>query len=339
MEKTDVEERVQAIKSAFESRIQPQEGLSYRLDLQIGSEMHSALPYHHTLSLPLRPCGYGYFIAGPNHFTSRKALAGQGLYQIFITYSGNGRFIIEGKEYIVGPNTLFMLKCDSNHEYKSLNGIWEHEWVNFKGLSCQAYYELINPSGPMVYDLGSNHEIPSLFHEVSKALEKTDMVSYVHASTRIIQLLDAVYTHIMEQKRINMADRRGNVERSVKYIEDHYMDKITLDDLARIAYLSKYYYTRAFNKYVGMSPYEYLNAVRISKAMNLLIVTDLSVDEVGWKTGFQGSRNLIRQFKKNLGITPREYRKDTSAWWRSKFIDLSINPGMKEMLEEHQNEE
>lgn len=314
-----VEARAAAVKAAFEKKIDPEEGLSYRLDLQIGSEMRSMLPNYRAYAMPVHPQGYGYFIAGPRHFTCRSGNAGQGLYQVFITYSGHGRFLIGDQEYIVGPNTLFMLKCGTAHRYESMGGVWVHEWVNYSGTCVQTYYDLICPKGPMVYDLGNNREIPLRMREVRSAMEKQDMLSYVHAGTQVIRLLDAVYSFVMEQQWLNLQDRRGNVERSIQYIDEHYMEKISLDDLAGIAYLSKYYYTRAFDKIVGMTPYEYLNTVRISKATNLLILTGMSVDEIGWQVGFQGSRNLIRQFKKTMGITPGEYRKSAAMWNAKSF--------------------
>lgn len=314
-----VEARAAAVKAAFKKKIDPEEGLSYRLDLQIGSEMRSMLPNYRAYAMPVHPRGYGYFIAGPRHFTCRSGNAGQGLYQVFITYSGHGRFLIGDQEYVVGPNTLFMLKCGTAHRYESMGGVWVHEWVNYSGTCVQTYYDLICPKGPMVYDLGNNREIPLRMREVRSAMEKQDMLSYVHAGTQVIRLLDAAYSFVMEQQRLNLQDRRGNVERSIQYIDEHYMEKISLDDLAGIAYLSKYYYTRAFDKIVGMTPYEYLNTVRISKAMNLLIFTGMSVDEIGWQVGFQGSRNLIRQFKKTMGITPGEYRKSAAMWNAKSF--------------------
>lgn len=326
-------------KAGFDPKIDYEPGLTYRLDLQVGSEMIATLPNHRSQKLPICPHGYGYFVAGPEHFTTHDGTAGIGLYQVFITYRGTGRFIVDGKEFIAKPNTLFLLKCEKNHRYESVDGIWEHEWINFTGMCAQVYYDLINPEGETVYDLGESHTILTLLREASSAMARQDIVSYVHTSTCIIQLLDAIYELTVEHQRIQMADRRGNVERSVRYIEEHYMEKISLDQLAQVAYLSKYYYTRAFYKYVGLTPYEYLNAVRISKAMNLLIDTNLSVDEIGWKVGFQGSRNMIRQFKKAMGITPGEYRRDTSAWWSKEFAQSAINPEMKEALKEKKENE
>lgn len=146
-------------------------------------------------------------------------------------------------------------------------------------------------------------------HEVGNGILEQDMPGFVHSCTKIICLLDAIYGFVVAQKRMLMADLRGNVMRSAKYIDTHYMEKLSIVQLAQVAFLSKYHYLRAFKKYIGMTPYGYLCAVRISRAQNLLITTGLSVDDIGWQVGFSGSKNLIRQFKQSNGVTPGEYRK------------------------------
>ena len=91
------------------------------------------------------------------------------------------------------------------------------------------------------------------------------------------------------------------------------MDRLNLETLSQAAYLSKYYYAHAFKQYMGMTAYEYVNSVRLSHAKSLLVTTSHSVEDIGWLTGFNGSKNFIRQFRQTLGITPGEYRKYPGA--------------------------
>ena len=104
-----------------------------------------------------------------------------------------------------------------------------------------------------------------------------------------------------------------NVLATIQYIDEHYMEDITLDQLAEMAFLSKFYYTRIFTSQKGMTPYKYLTNVRLNHARSLMLSTSLSIDKIGWQVGYGGSRNLIRAFKQATGVTPDKYRRTLGA--------------------------
>lgn len=286
-------------------------GLTYNLDLQEGSKMAAPTPTLQARRLPVYPCSYGYFFAGNEHFTFRNQY--RCLYQIFITYHGEGHFIVDDREFIARPDTVILLDLGMPHRYESLNGIWEHEWVNFSGAACQIYYDLINPNGVAVYSLGGDCEVRTILREIGNGIMNQDMMGFMRTGTNIIRLLNAMYDLVMHQQRLNILDQYGNILRSVDYINAHYMERLNLEKLAQAAYLSKYHYNRAFKKYLGMTPFEYLNSVRISHAKPLLLTTRMSVEEISWQVGCFGSKNLIRLFKKTTNMTPNEFRKYAGA--------------------------
>lgn len=286
--------------------IAPHNGISFQLDLQEGSVLHTAMPFRLARQLPVAPVSYGHFIAGPGHFTQRTQ--SQNLYQIFITRSGSGRFIVDDREFLAQPGSIALLDCSCPSRYEALADGWDHEWVNFSGPSCGVYYDLINPDGFSVHPLEDNHALPALMHEIRDALSRQDPLETVHVSTLIIRMLDAHYRLVLNQQRT--FEPGGNIPRTVRYIDEHYDLPLTLDQLAQTAYLSKFYFLRAFRKSMGMTPMDYLSAVRVHHAQNLLLTTGLTVEEIALRTGYSGSKNLIRQFSQIVGMTPGEYRKN-----------------------------
>lgn len=84
------------------------------------------------------------------------------------------------------------------------------------------------------------------------------------------------------------------------------MDSITLDDLSKLAGLSKYYLLRSFTKQKGISPYSYLETIRIGKAKKLLEQGVLPVD-AALQTGFSDQSHFSNFFKKFIGLTPKQY--------------------------------
>ncbi len=93
------------------------------------------------------------------------------------------------------------------------------------------------------------------------------------------------------------------------YINEHFAENLTLEDVASLAGFSKYHFTRLFKQYSDTSFYKYLNQKRIAHAKNLLINKDLSVIEVALQSGFSTPSSFLRMFKLVTGFTPTEFRK------------------------------
>ncbi len=93
------------------------------------------------------------------------------------------------------------------------------------------------------------------------------------------------------------------------YINEHFAENLTLEDVASLAGFSKYHFTRLFRQYADTSFYKYLNQKRIAHAKNLLINQNLSVIEVALQSGFSNPSSFLRMFKLSTGCTPTEFRK------------------------------
>jgi len=90
------------------------------------------------------------------------------------------------------------------------------------------------------------------------------------------------------------------------FLEKNYMKRVTLDDLSNLTGLSKYYLLRSFTKQKGITPYSYLETIRIDKAKKLLEQGELPID-VALQTGFTDQSHFSNFFKKFIGLTPKQY--------------------------------
>jgi xylan 1,4-beta-xylosidase len=98
------------------------------------------------------------------------------------------------------------------------------------------------------------------------------------------------------------------LRRIIEYIQQHYMERITLKDLADEAYLSSYYFSHFFKEKIGISFQEYLNYVRLQNAATLLSQTEKRITDIALDCGFSGIKTFNRIFKDHFGISPREHR-------------------------------
>ena len=148
-------------------------------------------------------------------------------------------------------------------------------------------------------------------HDIGVLAAETGEIKYVMTGNAIMRLLDEFLAFSMEFAQQKMLpQKKDNIEKIKRYLDEHYMDEITLDELAEMAYLSKYHFTRTFTSYAGASPYQYLISLRLNHARHLLLLTNAPIEEISFRTGFKNSKNFIRAFKQATGTTPEKYRQE-----------------------------
>lgn len=97
----------------------------------------------------------------------------------------------------------------------------------------------------------------------------------------------------------------------VKYIEEHYQEDLHIEDLVKLSYMSETHFRRKFNEYMNITPADYINLLRVKKACELMRTSDCSISSAGIQAGFQTDSAFIRNFRKFVGVTPREWRKES----------------------------
>jgi AraC-like DNA-binding protein len=105
-------------------------------------------------------------------------------------------------------------------------------------------------------------------------------------------------------------DEKGNKRMTdvYNYIRENYFKPISLENVAKVAKMSPFSFSRYFKKNCGACFVEYLNRVRTNKACYLLRETDYQVQDIAMECGFGSISNFNKQFRKTEGLSPRDYR-------------------------------
>jgi AraC family transcriptional regulator len=90
----------------------------------------------------------------------------------------------------------------------------------------------------------------------------------------------------------------------VSYVEEHLQDDISLDEMARIARLSPFHFSRCFKAMTGTSPHQYVIERRVERAREMLTKSNLSLSQIAVECGFSDQSHLTRHMKRLLGLTP-----------------------------------
>ena len=110
-----------------------------------------------------------------------------------------------------------------------------------------------------------------------------------------------------------LTDKETRISKTIpkilEYVEENYEKKLTLDEVAKIGYYNRKYFCTLFRENVGKTFSEYLTELRVQKAMDILLSSDIAVDDVCYKVGFSDKKTYYKQFKAITGTTPAKFRK------------------------------
>ncbi len=136
---------------------------------------------------------------------------------------------------------------------------------------------------------------------------------YIFTATALFMQLTSFLARCYDGEQTPESRDLLRIGAAIGYLEDHYADPISVEQLTRIAGMSESSLLRAFKQATGRSPTHYLLALRLRRARHLLRNTNLNITEIAFQTGFNDSNYFARQFRKGIGVSPREYRMQGSS--------------------------
>lgn len=139
---------------------------------------------------------------------------------------------------------------------------------------------------------------------LSKRQSNGELVKDAELSGILDRLI--IYHADKQAKDQPIRDTSSFVELICKYIEENAGQIVRLNELSRIVHVSPFYLNRIFRETIGVPPYTYLLQTRIKQSMELLLQIE-SIAEVGFQMGFSDQSHFSRFFKKNVGLTPRQF--------------------------------
>jgi AraC-like DNA-binding protein len=119
---------------------------------------------------------------------------------------------------------------------------------------------------------------------------------------------------MFENMRKTLRKNNHNILSVKEYIEKNSHLHFTLDDLAEMSGLSRYFFCRIFKKLTGESPINYVNRCRINAVKRLLIETEKSVKEIMLTCGFDNESHFFRLFKSQVKLSPSMFRESNRRW-------------------------
>ncbi|GEP98395.1 AraC family transcriptional regulator [Chitinophaga cymbidii] len=250
----------------------------------------------------------GYYPKAKYHFRQRL----HGIDQHILIYCREGKGMVQvGKQqYAMQPDTFVVIPAGASHSYAAdENDSWTIYWTHFKGPAATAIAEAMQRqhSGHQGAVTFQQKRI-DLFEDIYASLERgygNDNVCYANMC-----LWHFLSTFLYDDK-FNLSERKTStdvVELSINYMQQQLSQMLSLENIASSVNLSSSHYSHIFRKKTGFSPMEYFNHLKVQKACQYLIFTDLRVKEIAYKLGMEDPYYFSRMFNKLMGMSPNHYR-------------------------------
>ncbi|MFQ5571301.1 MAG: helix-turn-helix transcriptional regulator [Rhodothermales bacterium] len=117
------------------------------------------------------------------------------------------------------------------------------------------------------------------------------------------------YSHVISSRAGTVASRRRAVEQVIRVMHERLDAMLSLEDMADIAHCSPFHFNRIFRQVAGIPPSQFLYALRLQKAKQLLLTTDLNVTDVCFEVGYNSLGSFTTRFTELVGVTPTQLRR------------------------------
>lgn len=234
-------------------------------------------------------------------------------------------FIFGGKGYLssndsAGQTHLYKLEAGQgflicpgqvNTYYADEKTPWEYAWVEFDGVKALEYMEMAG--------LGWDRPVYHLKKREDSALLKAELMAIVDNPFRssinqighLYLFFDALIRSSVNRKTMVQSGKMRDtyIKEAISFIEMNYGRAISVEDIADFCNINRSYLNRLFKESTGKTLQNFLMYYRMNRAAELLKVSELTVNEIGKRCGYQNQLHFSRAFKTIFGLSPMQWKK------------------------------
>ncbi|MDO5718410.1 MAG: AraC family transcriptional regulator [Tissierellia bacterium] len=244
--------------------------------------------------------------------------------EIFYVFEGGGQMIFEDQKKSVEKHDLIIVNSNVRHTEIAIQGnSYEYYVIGVDGLAfCKDAKESNHDIYPDFLNTNvfqANYAKQPLVLQIIESLYREAKEKPIYSEDYCEKLFELLLLNLLRLDETPLAiepDRKSNkqLEYVKNYIDTHYSRDLKLNELAKIAYLNKYYLVHRFKELYGMTPIDYLLEKRYSVSLELIETTDYSIKEISSIVGFNSQSYFNQVFKKRSGgLTPTQIKKLQSS--------------------------
>ncbi|MBQ8586232.1 MAG: helix-turn-helix domain-containing protein [Butyricicoccus sp.] len=242
---------------------------------------------------------------GHSFYDKQFAVARTSYCEYLLMYILKGKAVIqtENEKYVASSGQAFLIETAKPHVYGCVEDI-ECLWVHFGGIGCaELFTHLIQTNrGSHIFTLQNAANFLLQFHTLVDYFKTDTIIPEILISARLHELLALLQISSQPSERTPIDD-------ILHYINQHYYEELTLQNLADRARMSPSRFSAIFKKVTQISPYQYIIQTRLHAAQQYLRDSTLSVEDISYQVGFKNCGTFITAFRQHYNTTPHQFRK------------------------------
>ncbi|MCI8577603.1 MAG: AraC family transcriptional regulator [Lachnospiraceae bacterium] len=236
-------------------------------------------------------------------------------FQILYIASGKAHFYFDKSEedtvVTAGHMVLYRPKEPQRYVYYGTEQT-EVYWVHFTGSNVTNILRHYGITKEMrVIETGTSLEYTRLFRQMILELQKCQDYYPELLTILLLQLLIHIQRQTGRDHRRKDAYLEAEMEHAIEFFNEHYNTDINIEEYAASRGMSVSWFIRNFKQYTHTTPMQYLVERRMTNAQMLLETTNYNITEIGSLVGYDNPLYFSRIFKKQKGMSPSEYRRQT----------------------------
>lgn len=264
------------------------------------------------------------YISGINTGETTRPDYHNSLNLIFIFFiKGHGKIKIDGAYHeinegdiiLLNPSEFFLFNTDNNCFHERIVLFTNMKMIKSFPCDCSVIfsnlYKRKKGIGNQIHsDVVKKYNVDRLFYELLEFVRDESEISQPLSICKIVEIL-CVINRIIEKtpaKGMDYVSTNPMIDDVLDYINENYTKHITIHDIAEHVNIHRSYLSHKFKEQVGISLWNYVVLRRIYK-FNALITDNNSIEKSAYDVGFENYSNFFRLYKKHMGITPMEFKK------------------------------
>ena len=254
--------------------------------------------------IPFLIYGVGKFEQQPNI----RCAGGIGLQQILYTRSGCGQLTYNGSTYTLPPHTAACLNADVMCEYFPLEAETQTDWIQYSDQDIGPFLRKMQLCSLKIVPISQPLPVETAFDQILYLLRTRHPGCIYRSAPMLYQLLLEICAQETQACAHRPANDEKHMAQALEFIQTHYMEELTLPDIASRIGMSESYLCTLFKRKLGIRPIEFLSKKRIEEAKLLLSTTDLSIHQIGAAVGYPDKSYFGYVFRKQEHMSPSSFR-------------------------------